>query len=81
MKQLIILLCWGFIFFPKQIFAQDIEADKLKYKEARMLLYDKPEKAISISKIATNFYKENKAKKEQFSFRKVSKKLNLTKTK
>lgn len=50
MKQLIILLCWGFIFFPKQIFAQDIEADKLKYKEARMLLYDKPEKAISISK-------------------------------
>ena len=49
--------------------------------EAITALNEIYDKAISISKIATNFYKENKAKKEQFSFRKVSKKLNLTKTK
>ena len=49
--------------------------------EAITALNEVYDKAVSISKIATNFYKENKAKKEQFSFRKVSKKLNLTKTK
>ena len=34
---------------------------------------------ISIAKIASNFFKDNTAKKEQFSFRNVSKKLNYSK--
>ena len=37
------------------------------------------DQTISIAKIASNFLKDNKAKKEQFSFNKVSKKLNLIK--
>ncbi|WP_300674271.1 tetratricopeptide repeat protein [Soonwooa sp.] len=43
----------GFFFLlclPKYSLAQNLEADQLKFKEARMLLYDEPEKAISISK-------------------------------
>lgn len=50
MRSWLIAICCCFILAPKQIFAQDLEADKLKFKEARMLLYDEPEKAISISK-------------------------------
>ncbi|PZO30108.1 MAG: hypothetical protein DCF13_04690 [Flavobacteriaceae bacterium] len=47
--------------------------------EAITALNEVYDKAISISKIASNFLKDNKAKKEQFSFNKVSKKLNLIK--
>ena len=35
------------------------------------------DQTISIAKIASNFLKDNKAKKEQFSFNKVSEKLNI----
>ena len=47
--------------------------------EAITALNEVYDQTISIAKIASNFLKDNKAKKEQFSFNKVSKKLNLIK--